>query len=133
MISYLYKHSINKKKKNLEIHSHYEDFILIILIILSETTVLVILAYINWYSENKLNHFLWNKKTLQCYFYVYVKNHPNDVFLYWKFLFFRSDINQHFTDCSFFINKEELWAVKAERRKLKFCKKKRIFQLYILK
>ena len=78
MISYLYKHSINKKKKNLEIHSHYEDFILIILIILSETqcyfyderredeicvsnnltTVLVILAYINWYSENKLNHFL---------------------------------------------------------------------------
>jgi hypothetical protein len=44
------------------------------------------LAYINRYSENKLNHFLWNKKTLLCYFYVLVKNHPNCVFLYWKFL-----------------------------------------------
>ena len=36
MISYIYRHSINKKKKNQEIHSPYEDFILI-LIILSET------------------------------------------------------------------------------------------------
>ena len=30
MISYLHKHTINKKKKNQEIHSPYEDFILII-------------------------------------------------------------------------------------------------------
>ena len=30
MISYIYRHSINKKKKNQEIHSPYEDFILII-------------------------------------------------------------------------------------------------------
>ena len=30
MISYIYRHSINKKKKNLEITLAYEDFILII-------------------------------------------------------------------------------------------------------